>query len=263
MNRHTLPDLFLLGLRMRTCLLLSLVLTLGIGSIQPSPAQEFNPEDRGVPGRREGGGTRGGCLTQQPSLTALIPETNLGTTLSASPSLFWYVPENSAVAAEFVLLDAANQEVYQTVLPVSQQAGIVQVRLPAEGSTQLKTGESYRWYFSLVCNPLDRSADSFTSGWIQRVEPSPTLTAALSRATDAEKPQIYWQQGIWYEALDSLAQLHRSQPQNPDWQQQWQTLLRSVGLDQIADRPFVIQFFSQQPLQPSTQSATAHPLNEP
>ncbi|MCU0523701.1 MAG: DUF928 domain-containing protein [Elainella sp. Prado103] len=254
MKRRSLSDILMLhswGLWVQRMLLLSCALTLfGIGILPSSLAQEFNPEDRGLPGRRQGGGTRGGCLTQQPTLTALIPDTNLGTTLSEYPSFFWYVPENNAVAAEFVLLDANNQELYQTILPVTQQAGIVQFKLPEDGTAQpLKTGESYRWYFSLICNPLDRSTDSFTTGWIRRIEPSAELTAALSRATAAEKPQIYLQQGIWYEGLTSLVQLHQTQPQTPGWNQQWQQLLRSIGLDQIADqladRPFMIQFFSQ------------------
>jgi Domain of Unknown Function (DUF928) len=210
----------------------------------PLLAQEFEPPDQGLPGRREGGGTRGGCLAQagaQPhSLTALIPATNTGRTVTAHPSLFWYVPQNTAAAAEFVLLDAANTEIYKTILPISQQPGVLSLSLPADGSVPaLEVGKSYRWYFSLICDPLDRSADSFTTGWVQRTEPSTALAQQLSAAAEEEKPLIYASAGIWYEALAGLAELRREQPQNAQVQTQWQTLLESVGLAQIADQPLL------------------------
>jgi hypothetical protein len=203
-----------------------------------SIAQEFEPPDRGLPGRREGGGTRGGCLAQQPALTALMPNTNIGLTVTEYPSFFWYVPQNSAAAGEFVLLDQSNAEVYKTIVPVSQQAGVVSVKLPSDGSVSaLEVDQSYRWYFSLICDPLDRSADAFTSGWIKRVEPSSTLTQELATATAEEKPLIYAQADIWYDALAALVQLRHDQPQNPALVNQWETLLSSVGLEQIAHQP--------------------------
>lgn len=46
----------------------------------------FTPPERGVPGRREGGGTRGiGCPG---SMTALIPESTMGRTASGQPAFF-------------------------------------------------------------------------------------------------------------------------------------------------------------------------------
>lgn len=203
-----------------------------------SVAQEFEPPDRGLPGRREGGGTRGGCLAQQPALTALMPNTNMGLTVAEYPSFFWYVPQNTAVAGEFVLLDQANAEVYKTTVPISNQPGVVSVSLPTDGSASaLEVGKSYRWYFSLICDPLDRSADVFTSGWIERVEPSPSLSQQLATATPEEQPQIYAQADIWYDALAALVKLRQDQPQNPALISQWETLLASVGLEQIADQP--------------------------
>lgn len=228
---------------------ISLLLALGlisslVGAVAPAVAQEFEPSDQGLPGRREGGGTRGGCLApasaQPHSLTAIIPNTNLGLTVTEYPSFFWYVPQNAAAAAEFVLLDQANTEIYKTVLPISQQAGVLSLSLPADGSVPaLEVGKSYRWYFSLICDPLDRSADSFTSGWIQRTEPSSTLSQKLTTAAAEEKPVIYADAGIWYEAVASLIELRRAQPQNPKVLTQWQTLLQSVGLEEIANQPLL------------------------
>lgn len=206
----------------------------------PSLAQEYTPSGRGMPGRREGGGTRGGCLAQQPSLTALMPSTNSGTTLTEHPTFFWYIPENTAAAAEFVLLTADNQTVYQTTLPITNQSGIISLALPADGSIPaLILDQSYRWYFSLICDPLDRSADTFTSGWVQRIQPTPPLTQALATAAPEQQPTIYAQAGIWYDAVATLATLRQTQPQDTALLTQWHTLLKSVGLDPIINYPLV------------------------
>lgn len=218
------------------------------GVALPASAQEFQPSDQGLPGRREGGGTRGGCLTsgnsesasQPATLTALMPNSNVGLTITDYPVFSWYVPQNSATAAEFVLLDQANSEVYKAVIPVVNQPGVVSLRLPTDGTvTPLAVGKSYQWYFSLICDPLDRSADTFTSGWVQRIEPSSTLTQALTNAATEEKPDIYAKAGIWYEALAMLIKLRQEQPQNTAFFNQWQTLLKSVGLEKIADQPLL------------------------
>ncbi|MFM7423395.1 MAG: DUF928 domain-containing protein [Elainella sp.] len=202
----------------------------------PSLAQ-YTPPDQGLPGRREGGGTRGGCLVQQPHLTALMPESNLGLTLAARPSFFWYVPQTAAVA-EFVLLDANNTELYKTQVPLAKQAGIMQFTLP-ETAPALQVNQSYRWFFSLVCEPLDRSADVFVSGWVKRVEYDPGTSQALVAATPAGQTGLYAEAGLWYDALATLADLRRTQPQNPTLINQWQALLQSVGLTQIAELPLL------------------------
>lgn len=243
MNRRIFSPPSLNCLNRRSLLLSLWIVGLLVGIAAPAFAQEFEPSEPGLPGRREGGGTRGGCLSQasQPlALTALMPNTNTGLTVAEYPSFFWYVPQNTAAAAEFVLLDQANVEVYKTLLPVSQQSGVLSLSLPADGSVPaLEVGKSYRWYFSLICDPLDRSADSFTSGWIQRVEPSSTLTQALTSAAAEEKPIIYVNAGIWYEAVAALVELRREQPQNSQVLTQWQTLLHSVGLEELANQPLL------------------------
>lgn len=223
-------------------LMLSVSISVGmvgltLSSALPTLAQ-FTPPDNGLPGRREGGGTRGGCATQQPALTALIPKTNLGLTLQEHPTLFWYVPPNTAAAAEFVLLDQNNAEVYTAMVPITNQAGLVQVSLPTDGSVPpLETDKLYHWYFSLICDPLDRSADQFTDGWIQRTQPSPELARQLEAAPEQAKFSIYSEAGIWYDAITTLATLRQQQPQNAGLAQQWQALLESVGLAAIADQP--------------------------
>lgn len=201
-------------------------------------AQEFEPPLRGMPGRREGGGTRGGCLVGQQSLMALMPESNLSLTVSERPTFFWYIPPTTAEMAEFTLLDARNQEVYKTAVPINQESGIISLQ-SSEELPALEAGVDYRWYFSLVCDLQDRSADVFTTGWIQRIVPNTALTTHLETVAEVDRPAVYAEAGLWQDALSSLVILRRSQPQDASISRQWTRLLESVELGHIADQPLV------------------------
>jgi hypothetical protein len=65
------------------------------------------------------------------------------------------------------------------------------------------------------------------------------LAQALTTAATEEKPDIYAKAGIWYEAVATLIKLRQEQPQNVALLNQWQTLLKSVGLEKIADQPLL------------------------
>ncbi|NET47617.1 MAG: DUF928 domain-containing protein, partial [Merismopedia sp. SIO2A8] len=97
--------------------------TLYTGMATPAFAQYNPPSDLGLPSRREPGGTRGACpAVSAPtqampvdglSLTPLMPQDNhFGQTLSPYPTFYWYVPAIEAQAAEFVLMDEAENEIY-------------------------------------------------------------------------------------------------------------------------------------------------------
>jgi len=204
-------------------------------------AQTYVPPDRGLPGRREGGGTRSGsCAVGQPTLTALTPDKNFGQTLSSYPTWFWYVPQTSAQAAEFVLLDNTNREVYKATFQIASNPGIISLTLPAHSNlAPLSVGQDYHWYFSLVCDRQDRSADVYTEGWIQRIQPDSALVQQLESAAEGDRPELYATNGIWYDAASSIADLRRLQPNNSTYRDQWNELLRSVELENLAAQPLV------------------------
>lgn len=203
-------------------------------------AQRYIPPDRGLPGRREGGGTRGGCVTNQPTLTALIPDSNYGTTTAAYPTLFWFVPSNTATSVEFVLMDANDQELYKTTFQITGDAGVIHLSLPANANLPpLEIGQDYHWYFSVICDPTDRSGDVLTEGWIQRIEPDPALVTQLESTPVSNHPTLYAEAGIWYDAIASLATLRYAQPNSSALANQWETLLDSVGLADLANQPLV------------------------
>ena len=197
------------------------------------PPTEPRPD---VPARTPGGGTRRGpSCTQQGKipLTVLMPTSNVGTTVAANPTLFWYVPQTTAKAADFVIFDDKDNQVYQVTLALPGTPGIANYSLPANVS--LEAGKTYKWQFALVCQPRDPSGDQLVEvveGLIKRTELSPKLKAQLVQAPPLEQAKLYAQAGIWQETLTILAQLRSSRPT------EWEELLKSVGLDAIAQAPF-------------------------
>lgn len=221
-----------------------LLTTALVSSMATLAVAQYVPPDRGLPGRREGGGTRGGCVLTQPTLTAMIPSQNFGATVEEYPTFFWYVPQTNATTAEFVLLDG-NRTVYETTIDLPKTPGILRLNLPTDGSVPpLTIGKDYQWYFSIICNADDRSGDLLTRGWIQRQTKTSALATKLSQATVIDRSTIYAQAGIWYDAMKTLADLRQSQSSAGMQQSQllsdrWHSLLESVGLEDFADQPFI------------------------
>jgi hypothetical protein len=199
----------------------------------------FDPPDRGVPGRREGGGTRGPqCPT---STTALIPQSTMGRTVLAKPTFLYYVPMAIDKKVEFELTDESENPIYKTTLRMITKApGIVSVNLPAENLASLESGKSYHWYFTIRCNPEDNEANMVVSGWINRVSMTPELTSLLDKAkSDRDRLSIYAKESLWYEYLSTLASLRRSQPNDSALTVKWIELLNAVELENIAEQPLV------------------------
>lgn len=201
----------------------------------------FQPPDVTAPGNRQGGTHRGtGVCPAGLSITPLMPPSNIGLTTEDAPTFFVYVPKTSA-KVEFTLLNEKEDDVvYETSLnPVKQ--GIIGVSLPApgEGRKMLEVGKRYVWSFSMICDPNDRSADLVVKGWVQRVEPQPTLKTNLETSDARARLSIYANNGFWYETLATLAELRRSQPEDQKLATEWTQLLQSQGLEAISDQPLV------------------------
>ncbi len=206
-------------------------------------AQSYNPPNVGLPGRREGGGTRGECSAVDKTLTALMPDNNFGYTLDEYPTFYWYVPQIGAEAAEFVLLDENNNEVYLTTFQIADRPGLISLSLPDNaGFPPLEPGKNYHWYFSLICDFNDRSGDLFTDGWVQRITPDPgsELDTRLSTSPADTLAEVYAAAGIWFNALDLLAQSQINDPDNLEAEDKWSNFLDSVGLSSLVEEPFVM-----------------------
>jgi hypothetical protein len=153
------------------------------------------------------------------------------TTVAPNPTLFVYVPQTQARAAEIVVVDDEGNDVYLSRLTLTNSSGVLKASLPA--TVALETGKAYIWQFSLICNPLNRRQDVIVQGTFLRTDLASQDKATLARTAPLAQANLYANRQIWNETVTTVAQLRSSTPR------EWEGLLRSVGLDAIAQKPFV------------------------
>lgn len=196
--------------------------------------------ERRLPGRREPAAGRGcGVGISNPPLTALSPETNLGFTVAAYPKFFFYIPQTSAKQVKFTLLKADKHKIYQSTFGIPSTPGIVSLSLPADKTLPpLEVGTDYHWYLQLIC-PEQGLGDVYVDGWIQRVESRSVLTSQLEKTPPSERVFRDRKPVLWYDTLATLAEKRQSHPGDLAIAAEWANLLRSEGLDGIAQKPLV------------------------
>lgn len=239
-------------------LFLTLILGL-VGSQQGSPvwAITFVPPNQEPPQQTRGGASRGDVTFVPPngsppvntsgagsrdysfSLTALLPSQQYGQTSQSHPSFLVYIPATSARLAFFSVLSESGQHHYQSYLPINEQ-GVVQVQLPKQ-APELEEGKTYQWHFALITEERLRPDSPRVSGWVTRVAtPSDVqeLQAQSKGRQSLALAQAYGRQGIWYDALSTLASLRQERPAASEIYESWDSLLDQVGLAAIANEPF-------------------------
>ena len=214
-------------------LLTAIFISLGISFCSNSPAQTQSTTKRspdsaqenkldfsgdGRPGRRKGGGSRSTCPNSDIPLTALVPKNNIGTTVSDRPSLWFYVPyrPEQVGAIEVVLQDESENDVYRQAFALPKTPGLVNFQLP-QNAPPLAVNQSYRWYFKLYCDRSSLATANFVEGWIKRIPLNPDLAARL-KSKDSPAHKEYESSLVWFDSLDSLAQLRLSND-NPQLKQ--------------------------------------------
>ncbi|MBE9093572.1 DUF928 domain-containing protein [Tychonema sp. LEGE 07203] len=186
----------------------------------------------------------GGCAIDSQlnpiNLTSLAPQNKIARTVSDNPTFFFYLPPTRAKLAEFILQDASGKEIYQQTLAISNVSGTIEVSIPANKNVPpLEAGKSYRWSFTVICDSQDRSGDMLERGTVLRVELSADIRSQLEKADPRQKSFIYAENGIWQDAISTLAAARRAQPDDPTLKADWESLLDSVKLGKIAKEPIV------------------------
>ena len=203
--------------------------------IQPTEDREAPPPTQ--PGRP----VRGGCASiSQLGLTALVPTNKMGRTVSDYPTFFFYLPKTEAESAEFILKDQSGKQIYKQDLTISNLSGVIGVSIPTNKNVPpLEVGQSYTWNFTVICDAQDRSADQIQIGTVRRVELNADIRRQLDQAQPRQKTVIYAENGIWLDALSTLAAARRDQPNDTTFKADWESLLDSVKLGEIAKEPIV------------------------
>lgn len=209
------------------------LLLAGLIAAEPIVAQEYIPPRRGIPGRREGAGTRGTCLVGAAPMVALMPADNVSRSLDR-PTFFWFVPTTPATQGELRLLEN-NRVIWQEPVSVTG-GGIMAWQLSAQAPA-LQPNRTYRWQFSVICDRQQPSKNPFVQGTLEPIAPEADLARQLQTATPEQRPVLLAAHGIWQDAVTDLALQRCANPANSTAKQHWMRLLRSVQLDAIADAP--------------------------
>src|SRR5680860_666756 len=137
----------------------------------------YQPPQRGAPGGRVGGGTRG-PMADLPLLWALVPD-HVGLSSEVQPRLVWYLSKATAYPLEFTLIDETEvTPIIEKRLSSPTESGIHIIRL-ADYDQKLEKGKTYQWFVSLVSDPEHRSADILAGGMIEVGDAPASLTEEL------------------------------------------------------------------------------------
>jgi hypothetical protein len=83
----------------------------------------------------------------------------------------------------------------------------------------------------MVCTSGQRPI--YAEGWIQRMELDRNLSKQIDQATPTDKVTLYAENGLWHDAITTLAHLRATKPQDPGLNQDWQNLLDAIGLGDL------------------------------
>ena len=203
--------------------------------------------------RRTGGLSRGSkeCNGELVSATPLWPnfeeeereQVQVESTVDSNPTFFVHLSHESAQEAEFVVFkeEVVNNVKQQQVIHeeflelTSNPTGdpqILALSIPNEPEKELEVGKYYHWMFAVICDPDDSSKNLVVDGWVQRIPQDEALTAELAGKERRDYPDIYAEKGIWTDSLMILADLRKQYPNDLQLKEKWETLLKSVGLDE-------------------------------
>ncbi len=179
---------------------------------------EFSPPDRGAPESADGGATRQpDCMEVVPLMPVDNRNVHFGLTYQEHPNFYWYMGNAQAgLESAEIIIERDNhngeiEEVHRATISLpptlSERDHILSFSAPAN-EPGLVTGESYRWFLEVQCNPVamqDPTSLMIYQGWIERVEPDVEVAQHLSQSQNVEEPAyLYGTQGIWFDYLHQM-----------------------------------------------------------
>ncbi|MGA1134583.1 MAG: DUF928 domain-containing protein [Prochlorotrichaceae cyanobacterium] len=184
---------------LKAACMIGLTLSLSLLAL-PTMADEIDNRTQ-FPGRRIGGGSRG-CDLDNKALVAFVPASNLVKTTAALPEFVFALPQAKAgdpLTVNFVLQDAQGRALYQSELTTTEEQTRIQVT-PTADLEALAVGETYNWFFSVVCSAEQTNQNPIVFGSVQRVEPE-GIPVVGQQSPSFELIQQYQAEGLWNDAL--------------------------------------------------------------
>jgi hypothetical protein len=224
------------------------ILSLANPATANSPLK-FKPPSRNRPKITIGGASRSACIQDPKGLQPLLPQSKFGLTTTDQPQLMLYLPKNKGKALLVNLMEVGSDRpliAKPLSFPISGNPGVVQLNLGSASLPKLEIGKQYVWKASLQCETtieisgeefVEVSTPVFIEGVIEPIKPDKMLRNKLKNADPKSLPRIYAEAGIWYDAIGSLYKLRHSQSANTNWQNDWESLLKSAELSEFTQAP--------------------------
>jgi hypothetical protein len=193
------------------------------------------------------GATRSACDNPGSCLIALLPDLKvqdapLPQTLAERPTVYFLVPKTDGIA--YFTLDEDNgtasqrKRIYKTKFKIKNDAGVIAFRMP-DDAPKLELNKKYSWQFSV---PVSQYNSQTVYGSLRRVTLDNKVTAKLANiANPLDRSAIFAAEGIWFEAVQALAEAQIALPQSPEILSEWQELLKAASLDRVLPFTFVSQ----------------------
>ncbi len=172
---------------------------------------------------------------QRPEVYVLLPP-KVALTTEAQPSLFWYLsqPTASKILITINTLDAPKP-VLSLQLDGAAVRGIQRLDLSRLGVT-LSPKVEYEWVVTLVVNP-NRPAENVSGRSIVcRIAPSDCPFQQLAGQTRYERARIFFEEGIFVDALSEICDLIDQQPRNMPLIQIRNDMLQQVNYEVVLNR---------------------------
>ena len=134
----------------------------------------------------------------------------------------------------FSLRNLLYHTIYETQLQLASAPGVIQVSLPPRAPS-LEVGKWYQYYLFIDVNCTNDgfSRKKVARAWVKREAMASGFQTQLERISPRQRGLFYAENGIWYDAIASFAQLKYAPGINPEWLQ----MLESGGLGKIKSVP--------------------------
>ncbi|NJL77970.1 MAG: DUF928 domain-containing protein [Richelia sp. SL_2_1] len=133
--------------------------------------------------------------------------------------------------AKFSLRNRQKQTIYETQLQLTDAPGVIHVSLPTKAPS-LEVNQWYQYYLFLDINCTSNQflSKEVTQAWVKRETINPSFQTQLETMSPSQRGLFYAQNGIWYDAIASFAQMKLTSGINSYWSE----ILESIGLGKIA-----------------------------
>ena len=192
-------------------------------------------------------------------LIALMPDLKqenkpIPQTISERPTIYFLTPEFNG-SVQFILYEdnvvtvkpqsesglpaSSKKQIYEKSFAISNSAGIIAMKMPDDAPI-LEVGKDYTWRFTVKGKTIE--GNKMVQGKMRRVLPTRNLVAQLPTISKPlERAVLFAQEGIWFEAVQALADAQLTVPTNTEALEEWTSLLKSAKLDRVLPFTFVTQ----------------------